>query len=332
MPNLILVSNAKFRPFSFDEMLKPALMATQAHQAVEEAYSELDTQANAIGSLASETDDPKAYAMYKAYENSLRAQAEDLAANGLNAASRQAMLNMRSRYAKEITPIQNAIERRRKLADAQMEAYMKNPTLMFQRNFNTKSWETSLDRFLENPDYGYGDMASGALITQQAATQAGALAKKLSSIGKGKLDNYTSTFIQHYGLSPADIAAFNADPKDPKANKVLRAIYDNVYNTVPESIRNQYANDVNSYIGMGLHSAIGEDKMGTYENFGARQALMHAYRIAEMDYENSLNKTPTGGFPLNPTPIISSRSSKKVSDNVKKFGKFFYTDKMGNLR
>lgn len=304
MANLYLVNDAKFRPFSFDEMLKPALMATQAHQDLEEAYNTLDTQANAIGSLASETDDPIAYAQYKAYEDSLRAQAADLAANGLNVTSRQNMLNMRGRYAKDIVPIQNAIERRRKLADEQMKATLANPTLMYQRNFNTRSYDTSLDRFLEDPDYGYGDVASGALITQQAATQAGALAKKLSSIGKGKLDSYTSTFIQHYGLSPADIAAFNSNPRDPKANKVLRAIYDNVYNAVPKSIRSQYSTDVDSYIGMGLYSAIGEDRMGTYENFGARQALQHAYRLAEMDYQNKLNKpTPSPGIPSGLTEI-----------------------------
>ena len=45
MPNYSLISNAHFRPFSYQDMLAPVLAATQAHQAVEDAYSTLDMSA-----------------------------------------------------------------------------------------------------------------------------------------------------------------------------------------------------------------------------------------------------------------------------------------------
>lgn len=41
-----IVINSKFRPFSYQEMLQPVLMATQAHQALEDQYSELDTRSS----------------------------------------------------------------------------------------------------------------------------------------------------------------------------------------------------------------------------------------------------------------------------------------------
>ena len=197
MPNLILTSNAKFRPFEYSEMLAPVLMATQAHQAIEEAYSELDSQANAIGSLANETNDPVTYARYKSYEASLRNQADILAKNGLTPGSRKSLLDLKGRYAKEITPIQNAITRRRELADEQRKALLQNPTLMFQRDMNSVSYDSSLDRFLENSDYDYGQQYSGALLTQQVSQAAGNLAKELTNYGNGKrLDAYTKTFLQ----------------------------------------------------------------------------------------------------------------------------------------
>lgn len=331
MPNLSLYINSRFNPFSYEEMLAPALMATQAHQAIEEEYSNLNTKANAIGSLANEASDPITYARYKSYEEALRSQADDLAANGLNVTSRQNMLNLRNRYAKEMVPIQNAIERRRKLADEQLKQRAANPTIMYQRDFNTKSYDTSLDRFLENPDYGYGDVTSGALITQQAATQAGALAKKLSKISKGSLDAYTNTFIQQYGLSPAEIAAFNANPRDPKANRVLRAIYDNVYNTVPESIRSQYATDVDSYIGMGLYSAIGEDRFGTYENYGARLAAREAMQIrAEQRAAKRQEQANLKKVAINPVNIYSNKELSEKDKNylahLKAYSKYFYKE------
>ena len=165
MPNFAYANQTNFRPFSYQEMLAPVLMATQAHQAVEEAYSELDSQANAIGSLASETNDPDTYARYKAYESALRTQADALAKNGLTPGSRQSLLDLRGRYAKDIVPIQNAIERRRMLADEWRKMKAANPTMMVQRDMTKLSYDTSLDRFLENPDYDYGEVYSGALLT-----------------------------------------------------------------------------------------------------------------------------------------------------------------------
>ena len=142
MPNFAYTNQTNFRPFSYQEMLAPVLMATQAHQAVEEAYSELDSQANAIGSLANEANDPVTYQRYKAYESALRTQADALAKNGLTPGTRQSLLDLKGRYAKDIIPIQNAITRRRELADEQRKALLQNPTLMFQRDMNSMSYES----------------------------------------------------------------------------------------------------------------------------------------------------------------------------------------------
>ena len=117
MPNFAYTNQTNFRPFSYQEMLAPVMMANEAHQKLEEAYSELDSQANAIGSLANEANDPVTYQRYKAYESALRTQADALAKNGLTPGSRQSLLDLKGRYAKDITPIQNAITRRRELAD-----------------------------------------------------------------------------------------------------------------------------------------------------------------------------------------------------------------------
>lgn len=328
MPEFLYTNQTNFRPFSYQEMLAPVLMATQAHQAVEEAYGELESQANAIGSLINSTNDPIAYSRYKAIEDSIRAQADALARSGLNPSSRKQLLDIKGNYNKNIVPINRAIARRDELAKEQRAARLQNPTIMYQRDFTTLSPESSLDRFLENPDYGFGDVTSGALLTQQAAAQASAIAKRLGGISRGKLDAYTNSFVEHYGLSPSEIAAFNVNPRDPKANRVLRAIYDNVYSTVPESIRNQYASDVDSYIGMGLWSAVGQDKFNQYADFGARLAAQEASQKRVAAYTRAINNpTPTGGYPNNPTPIISSRTKKNLND----FSHYFYVNSRGKI-
>lgn len=334
MPNLLITSNSKFSPFSYQEMLAPVLMATQAQQEIENAYSDLDTQANAIGSLANEADDPETYAKYKSYEAALRNQADLLASQGLTPGSRKALLDLKGRYASDITPIQNAITRRRTLADEQRKALLANPTLMFQRDFNKRSKDTSLDRFLENPDYDYGEQYSGALITKQVSDMASHLAKELRGIGSGRLDEYTKTFMKKYGLSSDEVLSAITNPNDPKGSRALNAIYDSVLQSVPESIRNQYARDVNAYATQGFWSAIGQNQVSPYEDYGARLAAQEALKRRLLNYQNQ--QTQLNGLSLNPRSVYSQRqrteAEKNFSWNVEKFKDYFTTGKDGEVR
>ena len=71
MANYSLVINSKFRPFEYQELLAPVLMATQAHQAVEEAYADLSTKASIWDKMTNEVTDQKAHDMYKKYADDL---------------------------------------------------------------------------------------------------------------------------------------------------------------------------------------------------------------------------------------------------------------------
>ena len=84
---------SKFRPFSYDEMVKPLLQQTLAQQELENAYGELNAKASVWENLASNEDpDSEAYQLYSSYANDLRASADQLAKEGLNATSRRSML------------------------------------------------------------------------------------------------------------------------------------------------------------------------------------------------------------------------------------------------
>lgn len=320
MANFAYTNNTTFKPFSFQEMLQPLAMYTEAHREVENAYSELDSQANAIVALANETNDPITYQKYKAYESALREQADILATQGLTPGSRKSLLDLKGRYAKDITPIQNAITRRRALQDEQRKALLSNPTLMFQRNFNELSYDTSLDRFLDNPDYDYGEQYSGALITKQVSDMSKHLAKELRGTSTGRLDDYTKTFLQKYGLSSGEVLQAINNPNDPKSSKALRAIYDSAVGAVPKSIRERYADDVNHYASMGFWDAVGQDKISTFEDYGAR---------LDAQGKGKGNPLTQNGYGLNPTNIYSSRKQEKAAANIRNFSKYFTNNDKG---
>lgn len=324
MPNFAYANQTNFRPFSYQEMLAPVLMATQAHQAVEEAYSELDSQANAIGSLANEANDPITYARYKSFEASLRNQADTLAKNGLTPGSRKSLLDLRGRYSKDMIPIQNAITRRRELADEQRKALLQNPTLMFQRDMNSVSYDSSLDRFLENPDYDYGQQYSGALLTQQVSQAASNLAKELTNYGNGKrLDAYTKTFLQQHGFTREQVLDAITNPDRAKSQPVLNAIVEQVVGSsgMANWADNPTMTKAYNYARQGLWSAIGQTNISPYADYGARAALTDYYR------RKAAGEQQLKGVALNSRSVYSQRHRSQAeaafNSNKKNFGQYF---------
>lgn len=339
MPNYSLVINSQFKPFSYQEMLAPTLMATQAHQELENQYGELAAKANVWEEMANEQTDPYAYKMYKTYANDLENQAGQLAREGLNAASRRDMLNMRSRYSKEIVPIEQAYTARQKQAEEQQKALLQDPTLMLSRRAAT----TSLDDYIRNPQLAY-DAYSGKLITAQAAQAAGALSKEMrdnprkwrSILG----NSYYETMMQKGFSSDAVLQAIQNNPN--AAPELLRIVEDAVNSS---GVRNwgdeATVNRAYDYARQGLWSAVGETQYQTLDNWRAKMAAQEAMQIraekraaarqAEQQRQARLN-----GLAINPLNIYSSRElsadEKKYNDNMKKYSKYFYKDSQGRIR
>lgn len=170
MANFALYINSKFNPFSYQEMLAPAQLATEAHQELEKDYGDMDIQSSTIGSLLNEYNDPKAYRRYKDYTDNLKNQADDLAANGLTPKSRKTLLNMKGRYAKDIAPIEKALNKREELVKEQRTQAFRDPTLMFDRDYST----TSVDYLLDNPGASFKAVSGDDLYKkgQEAAAAA----------------------------------------------------------------------------------------------------------------------------------------------------------------
>ena len=272
MANYSLVINSKFRPFTYDELMKPVHDSTEAHQEVEAAYGALDTQASKWEHIANQATDEKAYTMYKTYADDLRAQADNLAKNGLNALSRKDLLTMQRRYAQEITPIENAYTRRAALADEQRKLRQQDNSLRFQRDAATMS----LDDFIDNPMLDYGKSYSGAMLEKQAGEAAASLAKGLREYAvTGTSDPYTNAFVQKYGYTPEKISAFLSDfenPNSPNHDAALAQILESVIDTSEVRSWNDEAalDEAYGWASRGLLKAIGESKVNPMENFKAR--------------------------------------------------------------
>ena len=322
MANYNLVIDSQFKPFSYQEMLAPTLMATQVHQELENQYGELAAKANVWEEMANEETDPYAYKMYKTYANDLEEQAGQLAREGLNAASRKDALNMRARYSKEITPIEQAYTARQKQAEEQQKALLQDPTLMLSR----RAANTSLDDYIRNPQLAY-DSYSGKLITAQVASAASALSKQMRENPRKWrriLDNsYYETLMQK-GFKTEDV--LKAIQGNPEASQELTKI---VKDAVDSSGVKKWGNKDTiaraiGYANQGLWNAVGETQYQTLDNWKEKMRIT----------QQQNNSQPTSkGFALNPSNIYNSRElsedEKKYNDNINKFSKYFSKDAQG---
>ena len=337
MANYSLVINSQFKPFSYQEMLAPTLMSTQAHQELENQYGELATKASIWEEIANEQTDPYAYKMYKTYANDLEEQAGQLAREGLNAASRRDMLNMRARYSKEITPIEQAYATRQRQAEQQQQALLQDPTLMLSRRAST----TSLDDYIRNPQLAY-DAYSGKLIAAQAAQAASALAKEMqekprkwrSILG----NSYYETMMQKGFSSQAVLQAIQDNPN--AAPQLTRIIEDAINSSGVRNWGDQatIARAID-YAKQGLWNAVGETQYQILDNWRAKMAEQEAMQKraeARAAARAQQQQASINGLELNPSNIYNdrelSKDEKDYRSNLKNYSKYFYRDAQGRLR
>ena len=332
MSNYSIVVDSRFKPFSYQEMLAPVLMATQAHQELEEQYGELATKASVWEEMANEQTDPYAYKMYKSYANDLEAQANQLAREGLNAASKRDMLNMRSRYSKEITPIEQAYATRQKQAEEQQKALLQDPTLMLSR----RAAATSLDDYIRNPQLAY-ESYSGKLLTAQVSQAASALSKEMreqprkwrSILG----NSYYETMMRKGFSSDAVLQAIQGNQQ---ASQELTRIVDDAVASSGISGWGDAATIARAtdYARQGLWSAVGETQYQVLDNWRAKMAEQEAQQIrADKRKADQAALARLNKLAINPLNIYNNRElSKQENDyksNTKAYSQYFTKDNNG---
>ena len=82
--------------------------------------------------------------------------------------------------------------------------------------------------------------------------------------------------------------------------------------------------DITHYASQGFWSAIGQDKLGTFEDFGSRLAAQEASQRRLSRSKGTEDPDPTGGYVHNPRPIISAKEQENYGQRVKDFSKYFY--------
>lgn len=194
-----LVIDSKFRPFSYDELIKPLMQYKEAYDKVEADYSNLAAQTEQWKDIANQTQSPEAYAMYSKYANDLNKLVDDFS-KGMTLQNRSQLLAMKRRYASDIQPIARASEAMKEANDLRVKA---GPDAIFEvGEYN------SLDQFLHGRTANNRYQSRDAITKRTAAMTEAAMASAMKDpeFQKAMGDQYWM-LTQHTGGSYEDLKA-----------------------------------------------------------------------------------------------------------------------------
>lgn len=111
---VFLTPNTKFKPFSYQEMLAPVLAYKEAYDALETEMSNLDILAGSIESKLNPNDsaDRETLKKYKSFQKDMESAMNDFYKQGYSTDVKRRLNTLKTQYAKELDPINQAYERR----------------------------------------------------------------------------------------------------------------------------------------------------------------------------------------------------------------------------
>ena len=287
MPNGYMVVNSRFKPFSYEEMLRPIAAYTDEYNAQEAAYGELANQAAQWERLKNSQIDQDTYQQYRSYADELQKAADALASEGLKPGGRKALQEVRRRYTENIVPIEQAYQRRAELSKLQKEMRAKDPTTLIERGAE----EIALSELIANPELSPATY-SGAYLENSARQAASALSKEMRddprkwrSILGGQY--YETRMRTGYTAKEIQDAISGSDT----APRELRMVIDQVMQPISGWGNEEAISNARNYTARGLWNAIGEEKYQMAENWmGKLRASQKAQEAPTDNLQNGKSK------------------------------------------
>lgn len=341
---MYLTSTAKFRPYTFDEMIKPDVIYTEAYNQMEDALSDLGIMAGDVGGKLDATNDKELVNIYNSFQSDLDKVSTDLYNNGLNPSTRKKLAELKGRYSKEINPINDAYKAWAADRDYLAKLAIEHPEIIIEGRGNKIS------------DYMHGNKPTGIsintndlfteaskLATQDAvrtykegqwqSTAGGRFLERATSIGLteqefnnalGEIDDYQNGLIKESALS-ADAKAIlnstNAITSSHNFNQLSRANQIKALNAIESGLRAGYTykKDIQTQ----------QDPMFKYNLDLAQDAAKKKQQIADM-VGTELFITPNETRQEIGTTFFKSKGSGITNELQDKYNNYF--DKDGKLK
>ena len=177
MGRYIVTTRSHFTPFSYDELVRPVVNQTMAHNAAQDYYDALSMDTEALDNYISKDDEDERMSreMYDTYRSKLAALQNELNANGYSARTRGQLSEARNGYANSILTLQKALNRRQEQSKLYWDTAHKDQDTIMGIDPGTYG----LDKYLNDENFGSDWFSySGKQFMQEVAAEVQARAKE----------------------------------------------------------------------------------------------------------------------------------------------------------
>lgn len=180
-----LTVDARFNPYTFDELVRPFAMYDAAYQQSRAMTDELLEKATTLDDLSPEID-KDTYDAYQEWKGRLKATSDELASQGLNTAIRRDIDRLNTDYRSSYLPTVSKIKTRGDLIKEQREYLQKHPNAFFDIDYST----TPIDQVTSSSSYNVYDLDE---IAKNVATET------YSRLAAGQPESSTEDYMSRFG-------------------------------------------------------------------------------------------------------------------------------------
>lgn len=287
MANIYLTETAQFKPFSYQEMLAPIKDYQDTYNALENEMVNLDIMAGDVASkLTQNPEDAELRNVYNKFQADMQTAMNNLYNNGYNSTTRKKLSELKSRYAKELNPINEAYQAYQEDQKYLNKMAIEHPELIIKN----KSASIS--------DYMHGNRPNlSGIDTNELRDEALKIAEQQASRTYREDPNWTSTA----GGRALERSAYTGLDDETFANAIMEIQSGNVTSDSAKLIKESIDSVLGSVDTTGLsnneirqvYNSVIE---GTRAGFKYKKdtntiddpMFAHNLRIAEADYKQQL--------------------------------------------
>lgn len=338
-----IVLNSKFKPFSYQEMLAPIMLAQEEHNKIEEELGNLDIMAGDIAAkLTNNPEDIELRNLYNNFNIELNKVSNELSTKGLTPQTRKNLLKLKAQYAEKLNPINEAYK-----AYAEDQKYLnrlaiEHPEILIEGAGTSISdymyGKTPQIRTVNTDDLMNQAMAmaktqAGRTYKQSGwtSTAGGRFLERTTEIGLNDIDfNNALYLIENPGLKASDLGITEAQFNKIKNNaNLIEASIDDIINTPDfEKLSPENQRKAMSSIMKGVRAGFQYDKKDNIQSdpmFAHNLALERDALKRQQDALEAARKVKKDA-----TSNIGSSTYRATNLGKEAVSKYLTTDKFGN--
>ena len=250
MPNYNITVTAGYKPYTFDEMIKPLQLYKTEYDKQVQAAESLGLEAAKRLQFLDPTLDGDKYIEYKNTLDEINALGDDIASNGINGNSLGRAMDVRRRFQAIVTPLDYALEAREKDKELYKRLQIEHPEILVSRD----PFTTPVSSYYPGSQLPSMSSINLNTIYTQSKEASEAFAKQFSDADVQRLDDNFYKYIEVKGLAgdpetvmkqfpqfasmqkriedSLDLSKFNKDQKILIRNKIEQGIRDGISSSV----------------------------------------------------------------------------------------------------